>query len=173
PPPRFNPTPPDGYPQIEARRNNYIVPGMVEMGAITQVQADAAIKEAIPRKVRPIGNGCVSVAKNSWGFFCDYFYRWWMGQEAFGATSYDRERRLKSGGYRITTTLDVKAQGQARERIGELISVRNKNALLLAAIEPGTGKVRLLAANRKYKLDRPAEPQDQQSSDPPEERRRS
>ena len=38
--------------------------------------------------------------KNNWGFFCDYFYRWWLSQEAFGATTYDRERRLKSGGYR-------------------------------------------------------------------------
>src|SRR5690242_20169874 len=71
-PTNFNPTTKGGYPQIEARRNNYIIPGMVQSGAITQQQADAAKKEAIPRKVRPVGNGCVSVARNTWGFFCDY-----------------------------------------------------------------------------------------------------
>ncbi|MFF5295403.1 transglycosylase domain-containing protein [Paractinoplanes globisporus] len=165
-PTSFNPTSKDGYQQILERRNNYVIPGMVEMGMITQAEADKAIKEPIPRQVKPVGNGCVSVAKNAWGFFCDYFYRWWMGREEFGATPYDRERRLKSGGYRITTTLDVKAQTAARANIADEIKDSNKNALLVAAVEPGDGKVRVLAANRKYKLDDPAHPQNSISSDP-------
>jgi membrane peptidoglycan carboxypeptidase len=162
----YDPTSNDGYQEIKQRRNNYVIPGMVEMGAITAAQAAKAVKEPIPRKVRPAANGCVSVAKNNWGFFCDYFYRWWMGRQEFGPTPYDRERRLKSGGYRITTTLDVKVQDQARGRIGDLITTKNKNALLLAAVQPGTGKVRLLAANRKYKLDDPSRPENYKSSDP-------
>ncbi|MET0423775.1 MAG: transglycosylase domain-containing protein, partial [Actinoplanes sp.] len=165
-PSSFNPTTAEGYPQIQARRNNYVLPGMVEMGSITPAEATKASKEAIPRKVRPVGNGCVSVAKNSWGFFCDYFYRWWMDREEFGATSYDRERRLKSGGYRIVTSLDINTQADARKRIADKIKEKDKNALLLAAVEPGTGKVRMLAANRKYKLDDPAKPQNKLSSDP-------
>ncbi|MEU4692323.1 transglycosylase domain-containing protein [Actinoplanes sp. NPDC023714] len=167
----YDPTTSDGYEALKQRRDAYVIPGMVEMGAITQKQADAAVKEPIPRKVRPVSNGCVSVAKNQWGFFCDYFYRWWMGREEFGATPYDRERRLKSGGYRITTTLDVKAQSKARGRIADLISEKNKNALLLAAVQPGTGKVRILAANRRYKLDDPADPQNRISSDPAKARK--
>ncbi|BAL91229.1 putative glycosyltransferase [Actinoplanes missouriensis 431] len=162
----YDPTTSDGHEEIRQRRNNYVIPGMVEMGAITAAQANEAIKTSIPKKVRPISNGCVSVAKNNWGFFCDYFYRWWMDRQEFGPTAYDRERRLKSGGYRITTTLDVTAQKQARARISDLISEKNKNALLLAAVQPGTGKVRLLAANRRYKLDDPADPQNKISSDP-------
>jgi membrane peptidoglycan carboxypeptidase len=89
-----------------------------------------------------------------------------MGREEFGATAYDRERRLKSGGYRITTTLDVKAQTSARANIAAEIKDANKNALLLAAVEPGSGKVRALAANRRYKLDNKAHPQNLISSDP-------
>jgi membrane peptidoglycan carboxypeptidase len=157
-PSSFNPTVKAGYDQIKQRRDNYILPAMVEMGKLTPAEADKAKKEAIPRQVKPVGNGCVSVANNNWGFFCDYFYRWWMSQEAFGATPYDRERRLKSGGYRIITTLDLKAQADARKRINKRIEDNDKNALLLAATEPGTGKVRLLAANRKYKLPDPAHP---------------
>ncbi|MBL7261882.1 transglycosylase domain-containing protein [Paractinoplanes lichenicola] len=157
-PTSFNPVIKEGYDQIKQRRDNYILPAMVEMGSLTQAQADKAKKEAIPRQVRPVGNGCVSVANNNWGFFCDYFYRWWMSQEAFGATPYDRERRLKSGGYRITTTMNIEAQSDARKRIADHIAEMDKNALLLAATEPGTGKVRLLAANRKYKLPDPAHP---------------
>jgi membrane peptidoglycan carboxypeptidase len=167
----YDPTTSDGFEALEQRRNTYVIPGMVETGAITQAQADAAIKEPLPRKVRPASNGCVSVAKNQWGFFCDYFYRWWMDREEFGPSAYDRERRLKSGGYRITTTLDVKAQSKARGRIADLISEKNKNALLLAAIQPGNGKVRLLAANRKFKLDDPADPQNRISSDPAKARK--
>ena len=170
-PSSFDPTTPAGHEQILQRRNNYVIPGMVEMGAITEAQAATAKKEPLPRRVKQIGNGCVSVAKNIWGFFCDYFYRWWMGREEFGKTPYDRERRLKSGGYRIRTTLDIKAQGQARERIADLISQKNKNALLLAAVEPGTGRVRLLAANRRYKLDNPEKPQNRLSSDPKKARK--
>jgi membrane peptidoglycan carboxypeptidase len=170
-PTAFNPTSAEGYKQILERRNNYVIPGMVELGMITQAQADKAVKEVLPRKIKPIPNGCVSVAKNIWGFFCDYFYRWWMQREEFGQTPYDRERRLKSGGYRITTTLDVKAQASARKRIADQISEKSRNALLLAAVEPGDGKVRVLAANRRYKLDDPAHPQNKISSDPKKARK--
>ncbi|XVV17655.1 transglycosylase domain-containing protein [Actinoplanes sp. CA-131856] len=167
-PSAFDPTTAEGYKAIKLRRDTYVIPGMVELGTITQAQADKAIKEPIPKVVKQIGNGCVSVSRNEWGFFCDFFYRWWMEQEQFGATTYDRERRLKSGGYRITTTIDVKAQSQARKRIAQLISEKDTNALLLAAVQPGTGKVRLLAANRRFKLD---ESKNYMSSDPAKRKR--
>ncbi|MEV0899792.1 transglycosylase domain-containing protein [Actinoplanes sp. NPDC049802] len=165
-PSAFNPTTPGGNEDITARRDNYIVPAMVEMGAITQAEADESKKVKVPSKVRQVGSGCVSVARNHWGFFCDYFHRWWLSQEAFGATTYDRDRRLKSGGYRIVTTMDLKGEAGARREISERQSDKSKNALLLAGVEPGTGKVRLLATNRKYKLDDPDNPQNEKSSDP-------
>jgi membrane peptidoglycan carboxypeptidase len=167
----FDPTTPSGYKQIKERRDNYVIPGMVLSGQITQAQAAKALKEPIPRKVTQVGNGCVSVSKNSWGFFCDYFYRWWMSQPQFGATAYDRERRLKSGGYRVVTSLDVTAQDSARKEITDEIKDSNKNAILIAAIQPGTGKVRALAANRRYKLDDPSHPANKISSDPAKARK--
>ncbi|WP_045744102.1 transglycosylase domain-containing protein [Actinoplanes rectilineatus] len=165
-PSSFNPTVPSGHEQITARRDNYIIPGMVTMGAITQAQADEAKKEKVPTKAKSLGNGCAWVAKNHWGFFCDYFYRWWLSQDAFGATSYDRERRLKSGGYKVVTTLDLKGQAGARKEITERQKDTEKNALLIAGVEPGSGKVRMLATNRKYKLDDADDPQNKISSDP-------
>jgi len=161
-PTAFNPTTASGYPQALNRRN-YVINDMKELGYITPAEADTAHQVKISRTVKRVGNGCVSVAKNNWGFFCDYFYRWWLSQETFGATTYDRERRLKSGGYRIVTSLDLKAQAAARKRINDQISDNNKNALLLAGVEPGTGRVRVLAANRKFKLDDSKNPL---SSDP-------
>ncbi|GAA0584707.1 transglycosylase domain-containing protein [Paractinoplanes ferrugineus] len=167
----YDPTTTEGYDELLKRRNNYVLPGMVLTGAITQAEADKAMKEPIPKQVRQISNGCVAVAKNEWGFFCDFFYRWWMGREEFGPTAYDRERRLKAGGYRITTTLDIKGQADARKNVNDEISDGNKNALLLAGVQPGSGKVRLLAANRKFKLDDRAHPANKISSDPAKARK--
>ncbi|AGZ46588.1 transglycosylase domain-containing protein [Actinoplanes friuliensis] len=164
-PTAFNPTTASGYPQALDRRN-YVISDMQELGFVTEADAKKAVATKIKRTVKRPGNGCVSVAKNNWGFFCDYFYRWWLSQDAFGATTYDRERRLKSGGYRIQTSMDIKAQQAARENIGDHISEKNQNALLLAGIQPGTGRVRALAANRKFKLDNPDKPVNKISSDP-------
>ena len=164
-PTAFNPTTASGYPQALNRRN-YVINDMLELGMVTPENAKKAIDTKISKTVKRVGNGCVSVAKNNWGFYCDYFYRWWLSQDAFGATTYDRERRLKSGGYRIQTAMDVKGQNAARANIADLISDKNQNAVLLAGIQPGTGKVRLLSANRKFKLDDSEHPQNKMSSDP-------
>jgi membrane peptidoglycan carboxypeptidase len=164
-PTSYNPTTASGYPQAVDRRH-YVLDSMVTTGAITPAQEVDALKVKVPKTVHPVSPGCVNVAKNQWGFYCDYFYRWWLSQEAFGATAYDRERRLKSGGYRVVTAMDVGAEDSARKRINKEISDGNKNALLLAGIEPFTGRVRVLQANRKFKLDDPAHPQNQLNSDP-------
>jgi len=160
-----NPATESGYPKALGRRA-YVIKDMVGLGYVTQADADKANKVPLSHTVKHVGNGCVAVKKNDWGFFCDYFYRWWLSQPTFGATTYDRERLLKNGGYRIVTSLDIKAQDAARKRISDEISDKNRNALLLAGIEPGTGRVRVLAANRKFKLDDPADPQNEPSSDP-------
>ena len=151
-PTAFDPTTAGGRPQALTRRD-YVIANMVQLGTITAAEGDKA--KATPLKVlgKRTPTGCTNTNRNHWGFFCDYFYRWWMSQPGFGATTYDRERRLKGGGYRIVTTLDVKTQAAARANIMKRAADTNKNAITIAAIEPGTGKVRALAANRVYRND--------------------
>ncbi|MGY0003515.1 penicillin-binding protein [Micromonospora sp. I033] len=164
-PTAFDPTTPAGYPEAVGRRD-YVIDNMVQTGAITQEQADQAKKIKLQVKSKRTPNGCVSTNTRSWGFFCDYFYRWWLQQETFGATSYDRERRLKSGGYTITTTLDVQAQKAADKAVRNHLSEDNKAARMVAVVEPGSGRVRAVAVNRNFKLDDPNRPQNKISSDP-------
>ncbi|MEV7231621.1 MULTISPECIES: transglycosylase domain-containing protein [Polymorphospora] len=164
-PSAFDPTTEGGYPQAVARRD-YVIDQMVITGAITAQQATEAKAVELKVKGKRAPNGCVAANKATWGFFCDYFYRWWMDQETFGATSYDRERRLKSGGYSIVTSLDVATQDAANKNIEKRIKNDNKNALMVAAVEPGTGRVRALAVNRVFKLDDPNNPQNKMSSNP-------
>jgi len=160
----FDPTTKDGYPRAKNRRD-YVLNDMLSLGYITPDAVKKARAKGIPRSTKSVGSGCTAVSPNDWGFFCDYFQRWWLSQPAFGDNTYDRERRLKSGGYRIVTTLDIEAQRAARKRITQQRDDDSVNALLLAAVQPGTGKVRALAANRKFKLPTAADP-NPLSSDP-------
>ncbi|WP_430782138.1 transglycosylase domain-containing protein [Actinoplanes sp. G11-F43] len=164
-PTAFDPTTESGYPQALDRRD-YIIGNMRDLGMITEDEAATAEKTKVKRTTERPTSGCASVSKNHWGFFCDYFYRWWLSQDDFGATSYDRERLLKEGGYRIVTTLDVKAQSDARKEVTSRQSDSNPNALMLAAVEPNTGAVRALATNRKFKIDNADDPQNKLSSNP-------
>lgn len=172
-PSAFNPTTRSGYP-LAVDRRNYVIQNMVEIGAITQEQADAAKATKLVVKDKRTPNGCVAANKNiemNTGFFCDFFYRWWMDQETFGATTYDRERRLKSGGYSIVTTMDVKTQQAAKKAVERNLKTGSKNALMVSAIEPGTGRVRALATNRNYRLDDPNKPVNKLSSNPAKARK--
>jgi len=169
-PTAYDPTTPGGHPQAVDRRN-YVLDNMVKVGAITAGEAASAKATELVVKGKRAPNGCVAANKNHWGYFCDFFYRWWMEQETFGATSYDRERRLKSGGYHIVTTLDVQTQNAAKGAVEEALKTGSKNALMVAAVEPGSGRVRGLAVNRTYRLDDPNNPQNKKSSNPTKARK--
>ncbi|MGA4728674.1 penicillin-binding protein [Micromonospora taraxaci] len=160
-----DPTTKAGYP-LALDRRDYVIQNMVEIKAITQQEADAAKAVKLEVKDKRTPNGCVSANVNSWGFFCDYFYRWWMQQETFGSTTYDRERRLKSGGYTVVTSIDVQAQKAADKAVRKAKSENSKEAAMVAVVEPGTGRVRALAVNRQFKLDDPKNPKNKISSDP-------
>lgn len=170
-PTAFDPTTKAGYPEAVGRRD-YVIQNMVQIGAITQEQADQAKKIKLVVKDKRTPNGCVATNTQSWGFFCDYFYRWWLQQETFGSTSYDRERRLKSGGYTITTSLDLQAQKAADRAVRNHLSVSATAARMVAVIEPGSGRVRAIATNRNFKIDDPKHPQNKISSDPKKAKKR-
>ncbi|PZF86829.1 penicillin-binding protein [Micromonospora deserti] len=164
-PSSFDPTTKSGYPLAVARRD-YVINNMVEIGAISKEEGEAAKAVKLEVKGKRAPNGCVSTNEKGWGFFCDYFYRWWMQQPEFGSTSYDRERRLKSGGYTIVTTLDPQAQRGADKAVRKAKKETAKEAAMVAVVEPGTGRVRALAVNRNFKLDDPNKPTNKPHSDP-------
>jgi membrane peptidoglycan carboxypeptidase len=156
-PTAYDPTDPAKKPSALERRN-WVLDQMAKTGAITRAQAD----EAKQTEIKVIGkrppNGCTNLLtapKLGLGFFCDYLTRWWLEQETFGANAYDRERRLKSGGYKIITSLDLKTQTAAKKYVEKYYATNKKHerALMIAAVEPGTGRVEALATNRNFKLE--------------------
>lgn len=152
-PSAYDPTTDTGHPAALDRRNNYVLANMVKMSYITEAKRQEILKEPLNITGRPTPNGCISVIDNSWGFFCDHLYRWWLGQPAFGADVYEREARLRSGGYAIYTSLDVNAQASAKRNVEKYDPTGNTSGLMLAGVEPGTGRIQLMAANRTYSND--------------------
>jgi membrane peptidoglycan carboxypeptidase len=150
-PSAYDPTDAKGKKAALARRG-YVLDQMAANGMIS---ADvAATTQAKPIKVtgKRTPNGCVSTTKNQWGFFCDYLVRWWQQQDFFGTDNSTREANLKAGGYRIVSTLDVKIQNTAKSNIEKQVKTGSSDALMLAAIEPGTGRIKAMAVNRNYGL---------------------
>ncbi|WP_245736614.1 penicillin-binding protein [Micromonospora pattaloongensis] len=169
-PSEFNPLTEDGA-RATLQRRNWVLEQMRETGVITLEEAAAAQASTLHVRGEAPPNGCLAARPNHWGFFCDYFYRWWLAQPAFGITTYDRERRLKGGGYRVVTTLDARTQAAARRNVHTRLRDADPAALMVAAIEPGTGRVRALAANRTFALDNPAAPRNGLSANPPKARK--
>ncbi|WP_117212923.1 transglycosylase domain-containing protein [Allorhizocola rhizosphaerae] len=130
-------------------RREYTLNAMVGTGAITAEQATAAKSEPLGVKRGTIPNNCVA-ATQDWGFFCDYFVKWWEAQAAFGETQAQRQQALRQGGYRIVTTLDAAVAREAQRQVESVYSKDSKYVAPLAVVQPGTGKVRALAVNRTF-----------------------
>jgi membrane peptidoglycan carboxypeptidase len=136
-------------------RRNYVIDQMQKMGSIAAGQANAAKRAKIKLRLTTPPNDCVSVSKehNDWGFFCDYFRNWWLEQPAFGKTPQDREENLRRGGYKVVSTIDPDIQASALEHVLDKERRKSKYAHGEVVIEPGTGRIKAMAVNRRYSLD--------------------
>ncbi len=153
-PSSYDPADPAKRPAAIERRE-HVIDQMLKAKQISPEQADEA-RKAVPEITgqRP-SQGCVSIPYPNLGagFFCDYLYRWWLEQPAFGADQFERENRLRSGGYTIISSLDLKAQRAMKENVDEKIDKNDRRALMLAAVDPSNGLVTAMATNRDYSLD--------------------
>ncbi|HZM83075.1 MAG TPA: penicillin-binding protein [Candidatus Limnocylindrales bacterium] len=156
---------PEGLEKAMTRRD-YVIDEMLGLNYITQEQAIAAKAEKLEVVGNETPNGCVQTTVAHWGFFCDFFQRWWLQQDVFGTTTYDRERQLRAGGYRITTSLDIQTQDVMKANIEKQLPTGSPHAMMLAAVEPGTGKVRAMGVNRNFRLDSRDHPQNGPHTNP-------
>lgn len=159
-PTQYNPATESGKAAALERSRNYTLVNMLEMGYIDQAGYDQAVAEdPVITGTRP-SQGCTEILNTDLGagFFCDYLLQWWNEQEEFGDNEYEREARLLTGGYSITTSLDLTTQTAAYKYAqkapgGDNTPVTDSTAVMLAAVEPGTGRIQALATNRVYSND--------------------
>ena len=147
-PSRFDPT---RNPRQSQERRDVVLNRMAELGYITIEEARAAkatdVEDYLDPKIQY--NGCTTSFAP---YFCDYAIRQVTGMKVLGATPEEREAAWRAGGYKVYTTLDVKAQKAATKAVMEAIPPKDpsRKATAVAMVTPGTGDVRAMAQNREW-----------------------
>ncbi|KXK62369.1 glycosyl transferase [Micromonospora rosaria] len=147
-----NDDPIDGDADAALARRGYVLDQLVAAGQVAAADAERA--RIAPLGLRPshTPNDCTAVpdARNDWGFFCDWFTRWWNTQPTFGASAEERQRTLRRGGFRIVTSLDPAVQATAQREVLRVYGIGDRRAAPTAVVEPTTGRVLAMAVNRRY-----------------------
>ncbi len=140
--------------QASQDRRNVVLQRMVDVGDITQAQADAAGARPLKKMLKPndAPNGCTSSIAP---WFCDYVYRTMLSDPAYGATLKDREDLIRQGGLVVRTTLDLRTQGNAQHAVSSGIPAKDPSHVgdAIVMVQPGTGKVLAMAQNHPYGTD--------------------
>lgn len=147
-PSRFDPT--QNPKQSQARRD-VVLNRMAELEYITVDQAREAkalnVEDYLDPKLQY--NGCTTSFAP---YFCDYAVRQVRELKALGETPEKRSEAWRAGGYKIFTTLNLKAQKSADKAVKEAIPPKDpsKKAVAIAMVEPGSGNIQALAENRVW-----------------------
>ena len=142
---------PELNPDASLERRNLVLKRMLDTGRITQEEHDAAVATGLDLNVTPVASNCVGAAQAP--YFCDYVTRLVTNDENFGATPEDREKLLKRGGLTIKTTLNSTYQAAAQTAVNETANPDNTDAEIghsMVSVEPGTGKILVMAQNTRY-----------------------
>ncbi|WP_405151659.1 transglycosylase domain-containing protein [Sphaerisporangium sp. NBC_01403] len=128
-------------------RRDLVLDRMAQLKMIPQVRADAAKATPLALSLRPEPGGC---SESEFPFFCLYVQKEIATNRAFGQTRAERERRLYRDGLVIRTTLDRTAQRAAEKAIAAHVHAKDNDVAAEAMVEPGTGRIRALAASKEY-----------------------
>ncbi|MFC3501058.1 transglycosylase domain-containing protein [Micromonospora krabiensis] len=136
-------------------RRAYVLDQLVETGQVPPDEAARAKAEPLGLRPSETPNDCTAVpeAHNDWGFFCDWFTRWWRTQSAFGSSAEERSLSLRRGGYSVVSSLDPAVQRATVEQVLRVYPVTDRRAAPTAVVQPGTGRVLAMAVNRTYSVD--------------------
>jgi len=135
------------------QRRNVVLQRMVQVGDITQAQANAAGRQPLGLNPTVQQIGCTSSTALYAGYFCDYVLAAMREDPAYKRAW---QRLNGIGGLKIYTTLDPAVQRAARSAVNYELprppSAVNPggNADTEVVIQPGTGNVRAIAIDRPY-----------------------
>lgn len=133
------------HPQRATSRRQVALDAMVRDGYITQDQATQAAQVPLPTKrpqdLRPRDEW---VQEAQTRLLTDPMY------SALGVTVEERRDTLLQGGLRIELTKDPVMQDAANQAVERNATGKEQMTAALTAVEPGTGAVRAMVANRDY-----------------------
>jgi membrane peptidoglycan carboxypeptidase len=140
---------PEGYnpfrfPDRAIRRRADVLRAQVDLGQITQEQADAANREPLPEvpppaELRPTNYLVAEVQDRL------------LADPRLGATLKERKDALLKGGLTITTTFDLGLQAMAKQAVETTMPQKGSDwTASLVAIDPATGAVRAMVGGPDF-----------------------
>jgi membrane peptidoglycan carboxypeptidase len=142
------------YPEKAHQRRDTVLNRMAELGMISKERAKEATAKPIDLNETKFKGGCET---SKAPYFCMYMQFEMYNILADGKyfkLSDDRKaeihNRLKRGGYIIRTTLDRKAQRAAEQALRTYVRPTDQQVAAEAMIQPGTGKIRAMAASKRF-----------------------
>jgi penicillin-binding protein 1A len=123
-------------PGAATARRNSVLRKMADLGYITESQAAGAIAEPLDLK----SSGYFRQRRES--FFFDYVTDELI--KSYGV------KRVRGGGLRITTTIDLDLQQKARKAIADNLSFDGAPSSAIVSINPRNGYIRAMASSAKY-----------------------
>jgi penicillin-binding protein 1A len=123
-------------PQAATARRDAVLRKMAELGLISGAEATAALAE--PIDLKPSGY----FRRKRESYFFDYVTDELIKE--YGV------RAVRSGGLKITTTIDLDLQRKARSAIAKSLSFPGAPSSAIITIDPSTGYIRAMASSAKY-----------------------
>ena len=120
-------------------RQKLVLTVMAEQGVISQAEAKAAYEEDL--SILPLSERETSKAP----YFRDYVRSVAIGELGIDEQLYD------SGGLRVYTTLDLRAQRIAEETVEKYLAPHAELQVALVAIDPRNGHIKAMVGGRNYR----------------------
>jgi len=117
-------------------RRNEVLRKMADLGYVSDSEAAAAIAE--PLQLKPSGY----FRQKRESFFFDYVTDQLI--KRYGV------KRVRSGGLKITTTIDLDLQKKARKAIADNLSFSGAPSSAIVSIDPKNGYIRAMASSARY-----------------------
>ncbi|WP_308210352.1 transglycosylase domain-containing protein [Nocardiopsis dassonvillei] len=135
-------------PEASVERRNLVLDRMVATGHLESARAQEYKGRGLEVDETPRAGSCFSSEQP---FFCDYVMRWLGGSDALADTQEERDRMLERGGITVRTTLDLDMQEAAEQAIERYVPAGDSHKFAAEVlVEPGTGRVRVMAQNMRY-----------------------
>ncbi|MDR2897007.1 MAG: penicillin-binding protein [Propionibacteriaceae bacterium] len=130
-------------------RRDTVIGRMLELGVITQAEADAGKAETYDFSgITSEANGCANITEKAFEQICQYVINTLRDNEHLGSTGADVEQNLRLGGYTIMTTIDPVKQRAAQEAVSSQIPGGAIVEGSMVMMQPGTGVIWAAAQNR-------------------------
>jgi membrane peptidoglycan carboxypeptidase len=141
---------PVNHPAAAVERRKIVLIRMLGEHMITASQFQRADVSALGIRERAAGVVADACESSTSPFYCDWIRSQLRSDPTLGATQAQRDHEVFAGGLTIKTSLDPVVQAAAQRAVDAVVPRTEHATAIVVVVQPGTGKVLAMAANRTY-----------------------